>query len=120
MDTLEVLENDIESILARYKVPMDDRSLVMERVAGTIGKMAKLSAKLAKSGHDSGQAVAEKVKKASMVSLKKLAGQAKSNVKKAYISGYQMGADGKYPLIHVAVISILVLLVGILIYREIF
>lgn len=130
MNTLRELGSEIESIMSRYDVPMDDRSLVVDRVSEAVERMAALSARVAHKGHERGKKVAldakaasraaiERVKRASQQTIQKLRSKASAAIKDAYVSGLH-GSPNHYSSMHILVISVLALIAGILIYREIF
>lgn len=127
MNALSELGSDIETVMSRYNVPMDDRSIIMDRVAETVNKIAALSARVAKSGHDNGQKLAKRAilssaqnRVLSQKVIKAMKKKATSAIRHAYVSGVNNGSRGKYSTTHLAVVSAIALVAGVLIYREIF
>ena len=88
---VEELKKEVGGILDRYKIPMDDKSFILDKIEGEIGTLAKTAATHVKSEREKDFAkmtdYEKKAKQAVYLTVK----NAEEAVKKAHALGYKQG-----------------------------
>jgi uncharacterized protein YjbJ (UPF0337 family) len=93
------LKDGITQILSRYEIPMDDRTMILEKVEEEIGSLATAVGKQVQLERDTVRQQVGGFQEQAKASFDDLLGKSKSAVKKAYTMGYQegLGQGAKVP-----------------------
>ena len=117
------LKQGITQILDRYEIPMDDRTIIIEKVEEEIGTLAGAVGKQVQLERETVRQHMAGIQGQAKASFEDLLGKTKSAVKKAYTMGYKegLGQGAKVPgpsWFQIAVTAGLLGLAGFVIVKE--
>lgn len=100
VETVQGLRDELESILKKYHVPMDDRSFILEKIGGAVGTISSIQKgifdeKLEELGKGLGaerEAARRDIENVKRAAIEKIV-EANHKVDEAYDRGLAQGAD---------------------------